>query len=174
MCWVIFLFQKLHANIQEIAWPNKVEESDLQILKDGSVRLVSEDEYAVITVGANRRHVTVEYLAKVSHRMSRRSLGWLIWHIIPVWVNSDDVVCNGLKSPVYEISTSWPLKDSQRLGSQRPIVNPQKMHCHQSQLKKFRQEFPLWPVRDFPNFGRWYKITFTSQKWVKLEQAKRN
>ena len=69
---MFFWFQKLHTDVNEIAWPNSAAEAELCLLPGGNIKMVSADEYAAITLAPHQQYFTVEYLAKVSHRASKQ------------------------------------------------------------------------------------------------------
>ena len=48
-----------------MAWPKDATNANIQLLEDGRLRLVSVDEYAVLTLEAHGLDFSVEYLAKV-------------------------------------------------------------------------------------------------------------
>lgn len=80
LCVHVNSFQKLHADITEIAWPSELTHQQVETLEDGSVVLTSQDEYATVTLAANHKLFTVRYLAKVSQKHSRHSIGTLESH----------------------------------------------------------------------------------------------
>lgn len=65
LTYFIFL-QPLYANIREAAWPKSVEDCEIDYLPDGSVRLLSADEYASIVLSPHKQDFTVCYLSQIS------------------------------------------------------------------------------------------------------------
>lgn len=65
LTYFIFL-QPLYANIKEAAWPKSVEDCEIDYLPDGSVRLLSADEYASIVLSPHKQDFTVCYLSEIS------------------------------------------------------------------------------------------------------------
>ena len=69
MSIIIFCFsllQPLYANIQAAAWPKSVDDCEIDYLPDGSVRLLSADEYASLVLSPHRQDFTVCYLSQIS------------------------------------------------------------------------------------------------------------
>ncbi|XP_062612767.1 uncharacterized protein C5orf34-like [Saccostrea cucullata] len=56
----------LYANIKEAAWPKTVDECEIDYLPDGSVRLLSADEYASLVLSPHKQDFTVCYLSQIS------------------------------------------------------------------------------------------------------------
>lgn len=67
LTYIYFVFlQPLYANIKEAAWPKSVEDCEIDYLPDGSVRLLSADEYASIVLSPHKQDFTVCYLSQIS------------------------------------------------------------------------------------------------------------
>lgn len=67
LTYMYFVFlQPLYANIKEAAWPKSVEDCEIDYLPDGSVRLLSADEYASIVLSPHKQDFTVCYLSQIS------------------------------------------------------------------------------------------------------------
>lgn len=67
LTYIYFVFlQPLYANIKEAAWPKSLEDCEIDYLPDGSVRLLSADEYASIVLSPHKQDFTVCYLSQIS------------------------------------------------------------------------------------------------------------
>ena len=60
------MFQRMYADIEEVAWPSTLQDAQIETLPCGSLRILSQDEYASLTLPLHKRDFTVEYLAKHS------------------------------------------------------------------------------------------------------------
>ena len=56
----------MYADIEEIAWPSTLQDAQIKTLPCGSLRILSQDEYASLTLPLHKRDFTLEYLAKLS------------------------------------------------------------------------------------------------------------
>ncbi|XP_061183350.1 uncharacterized protein C5orf34 homolog [Saccostrea echinata] len=56
----------LYASIKEAAWPKSVDDCEMDYLPDGSVRLLSTDEYASLVLSPHKQDFTVCYLSQIS------------------------------------------------------------------------------------------------------------
>ena len=69
----IFLYlQPLYADINNVSWPQSMEQANYEYQKDGSVRLVSDDEYCSMIFSPHRQDFTVCYLSKVSQEKVKK------------------------------------------------------------------------------------------------------
>ncbi|KAJ8309765.1 hypothetical protein KUTeg_011630 [Tegillarca granosa] len=63
----------LYAKIDEVAWTKNIEEAQYEFLPDGSVRLVSEDEFASLVLSPHRSDFTVCFLCRVSSEYRKQN-----------------------------------------------------------------------------------------------------
>jgi hypothetical protein len=64
--YLFYFVQPLYANIKEAAWPRSADDCEIEYLPDGSVRLLSGDEYASLVLSPHQQDFTVCYLSQIS------------------------------------------------------------------------------------------------------------
>ena len=81
---ILKILQRLYADIEEVAWPGALSGAEIERLPSGSLRLLSHDEYASVTLPSHKLDFTVEFLAKVSqasHRTTAIGMSYAITHV---------------------------------------------------------------------------------------------
>ncbi len=87
------LFQRLYADIEEVAWPGTLSGAEIERLPSGSLRLLSHDEYASMTIPPHKQDFTVEYLAKVSQPSHRTAAIGMSHSIIKFYMLELLLIC---------------------------------------------------------------------------------